>query len=100
MRKVRHNHGYVGVRAPQAVDRTLWECSGHWSNYTENVLIISSENRGHAVKPMNCSCHVQTFNQGLKFYHDPSLRLAEFGTYHHNESSDALHRIMRVYGFT
>ncbi|WAJ35851.1 threonine--tRNA ligase [Pseudomonas sp. GOM7] len=100
MRQVQREHGYVEVRTPQVVDRILWERSGHWSNYAENMFTTSSENRDYAVKPMNCPCHVQIFNQGLKSYRDLPLRLAEFGACHRNEPSGALHGIMRVRGFT
>ena len=79
---------------------SLWERSGHWSNYAENMFTTSSESRDYAVKPMNCPCHVQIFNQGLKSYRDLPLRLAEFGACHRNEPSGALHGIMRVRGFT
>jgi len=82
------------------VDRILWERSGHWSNYAENMFTTASENRDFAVKPMNCPCHVQVFNQGLKSYRDLPLRLAEFGACHRNEPSGALHGILRVRGFT
>ena len=100
MRQVQREHGYVEVRTPQVVDRILWEKSGHWSNYAENMFTTASENRDYAVKPMNCPCHVQIFNQGLKSYRDLPLRMAEFGSCHRNEASGALHGIMRVRGFT
>ena len=100
MRQVQRENGYVEVRTPQVVDRILWERSGHWSNYAENMFTTASENRDYAVKPMNCPCHVQIFNQGLKSYRDLPLRLAEFGACHRNEPSGALHGIMRVRGFT
>ncbi|KXU36158.1 threonine--tRNA ligase [Ventosimonas gracilis] len=100
MRKVQTDHGYVEVRTPQVVDRILWERSGHWSNYAENMFTTASENRDYAVKPMNCPCHVQIFNQGLRSYRDLPLRLAEFGACHRNEPSGALHGLMRVRGFT
>jgi threonyl-tRNA synthetase len=99
MRRVQRENGYVEVRTPQVVDRILWERSGHWSNYAENMFTTASENRDYAVKPMNCPCHVQIFNQGLKSYRDLPLRLAEFGACHRNEPSGALHGIMRVRGF-
>ena len=99
MRQVQRENGYVEVRTPQVVDRILWERSGHWSNYAENMFTTASENRDYAVKPMNCPCHVQIFNQGLKSYRDLPLRLAEFGACHRNEPSGALHGIMRVRGF-
>ena len=100
MRKVQREHGYQEIKTPQVVDRILWERSGHWSNYAENMFTTASENRDFAVKPMNCPCHVQVFNQGLKSYRDLPLRLAEFGACHRNEPSGALHGIMRVRGFT
>ncbi len=100
MRQVQRDNGYVEVRTPQVVDRILWEKSGHWSNYAENMFTTASESRDYAVKPMNCPCHVQIFNQGLKSYRDLPLRLAEFGACHRNEPSGALHGIMRVRGFT
>ncbi|KZX61773.1 threonine--tRNA ligase [Stutzerimonas frequens] len=100
MRQVQRETGYQEVRTPQVVDRILWEKSGHWSNYAENMFTTSSENRDYAVKPMNCPCHVQIFNQGLKSYRDLPLRMAEFGACHRNEPSGALHGIMRVRGFT
>ncbi|MBK3807159.1 threonine--tRNA ligase [Stutzerimonas stutzeri] len=100
MRQVQRENGYLEVRTPQVVDRILWEKSGHWSNYAENMFTTSSENRDYAVKPMNCPCHVQIFNQGLKSYRDLPLRMAEFGACHRNEPSGALHGIMRVRGFT
>jgi len=100
MRKVQTDNGYVEVRTPQVVDRILWERSGHWSNYAENMFTTASENRDYAVKPMNCPCHVQIFNQGLRSYRDLPLRLAEFGACHRNEPSGALHGLMRVRGFT
>ncbi|MDF2445768.1 MAG: threonyl-tRNA synthetase / Ser-tRNA(Thr) hydrolase [Moraxellaceae bacterium] len=100
MRQVQHDNGYVEVRTPQVVDKVLWERSGHWANYAENMFTTASENRDYAVKPMNCPCHVQIFNQGLKSYRDLPLRMAEFGACHRNEPSGALHGIMRVRGFT
>ena len=100
MRQVQREHGYDEIKTPQIVDRVLWEKSGHWTNYAENMFTTSSENRDFAVKPMNCPCHIQVFNQGLKSYRDLPLRLAEFGCCHRNEPSGALHGIMRVRGFT
>ncbi|TNC91327.1 MAG: threonine--tRNA ligase, partial [Thalassolituus sp.] len=85
---------------PQVVDRTLWEKSGHWEHYSDAMFTTESEKRSYAVKPMNCPCHIQVFNQGLKSYRDLPLRLAEFGCCHRNEPSGALHGIMRVRGFT
>lgn len=100
MRKVQHDNGYQEIKTPQVVDLVLWEKSGHAANYAENMFITHSENRTYAVKPMNCPCHVQVFNQGLKSYRDLPLRLAEFGSCHRNEPSGSLHGIMRVRGFT
>ena len=100
MRKVQQDNGYVEVRTPQVVDRVLWERSGHWGNYAENMFTTASESRDYAIKPMNCPCHIQVFNQGLKSYRDLPLRMAEFGSCHRNEPSGALHGIMRVRGFT
>jgi len=100
MRDVLQNNGYVEVSTPQIVDRILWERSGHWLNYASNMFTTSSENRDYAIKPMNCPCHVQIFNQGLKSYRELPLRMAEFGSCHRNELSGALHGIMRVRGFT
>jgi threonyl-tRNA synthetase len=93
-------HGYQEVRTPTIMDRTLWEKSGHWENYHDNMFTTSSENRDYAVKPMNCPGHVQIFNHGLHSYRDLPLRLAEFGSCHRNETSGSLHGLMRVRGFT
>lgn len=93
-------YGYQEVRTPAVMDRALWEKSGHWDNYRDNMFTTSSENRDYAVKPMNCPGHVQIFNSGLHSYRDLPLRLAEFGSCHRNEPSGALHGIMRVRGFT
>ena len=100
MRKVQNDNGYQEIRTPQIVDLILWEKSGHAANYAENMFTTHSESRNYAVKPMNCPCHVQVFNQGLKSYRDLPLRLAEFGSCHRNEPSGSLHGIMRVRGFT
>ena len=100
MRQTQRENGYLEVRTPQVVDRILWEKSGHWGNYAENMFTTQSESREYAIKPMNCPCHVQIFNQGLKSYRELPLRLAEFGSCHRNEPSGALHGIMRVRGFT
>ncbi|MGF2684591.1 threonine--tRNA ligase [Acinetobacter johnsonii] len=100
MRKVQQENGYLEIRTPQVVDFTLWEKSGHAANYADNMFTTHSENRNYAVKPMNCPCHVQVFNQGLKSYRDLPIRLAEFGSCHRNEPSGSLHGIMRVRGFT
>ncbi len=92
-------HGYDEVRTPEVVDRSLWERSGHWDKFRELMFTTSSENRDYAVKPMNCPCHVQIFNQGIKSYRDLPLRLAEFGSCHRNEPSGTLHGLMRVRHF-
>jgi threonyl-tRNA synthetase len=100
MRQKFVEHGYQEVRTPAVMDRTLWEKSGHWENYRDNMFTTASENRDYAVKPMNCPGHVQIFNSGLHSYRELPLRLAEFGSCHRNEPSGALHGIMRVRGFT
>ncbi|HEX5381638.1 MAG TPA: threonine--tRNA ligase [Acinetobacter sp.] len=100
MRKVQQDNGYLEIKTPQIVDFTLWEKSGHAANYADNMFTTHSESRNYAVKPMNCPCHVQVFNQGLKSYRDLPIRLAEFGSCHRNEPSGSLHGIMRVRGFT
>ncbi|HKB59304.1 MAG TPA: threonine--tRNA ligase [Gallionellaceae bacterium] len=100
MRRKFIEHGYQEVRTPTMMDRVLWEKSGHWENYHENMFTTASENRDYAVKPMNCPGHVQIFNHGLHSYRDLPLRLAEFGSCHRNEPSGALHGLMRVRGFT
>ncbi len=100
MRQLQQDNGYNEVKTPQIVDRSLWEKSGHWGNYAENMFTTASESRDYAIKPMNCPCHVQIFNQGLKSYRDLPLRMAEFGSCHRNEPSGSLHGIMRVRGFT
>ncbi len=100
MRAKFREHGYQEVRTPSIMDRSLWEKSGHWDNYRDNMFTTSSENRDYAVKPMNCPGHVQIFNHGLHSYRDLPLRLAEFGSCHRNESSGSLHGLMRVRGFT
>lgn len=92
--------GYFEVKTPILVDRSLWEKSGHWEKFRENMFTSESEEKALAIKPMNCPCHVQIFNQGLKSYRDLPLRMAEFGMCHRNEPSGALHGIMRVRGFT
>ncbi len=97
---------YREIRTPQVVDRVLWERSGHWEAYRENMFIVevdeegAKEKRINALKPMNCPCHVQIYNQGLKSYRDLPLRLAEFGSCHRYESSGSMHGLMRVRGFT
>ncbi|WP_276680313.1 threonine--tRNA ligase [Thalassolituus oleivorans] len=100
MRKVQNDAGYLEIKTPQVVDRVLWEKSGHWEHYSDAMFVTESEKRTYAVKPMNCPCHIQVFNQGLKSYRDLPMRLAEFGSCHRNEPSGALHGIMRVRGFT
>ncbi|MDP2029458.1 MAG: threonine--tRNA ligase [Thiobacillus sp.] len=100
MRQKFVEYGYQEVRTPAVMDRSLWEKSGHWENYRDNMFTTSSENRDYAVKPMNCPGHVQIFNSGLHSYRDLPLRLAEFGSCQRNEPSGALHGIMRVRGFT
>jgi len=106
MRRQQHAGGYVEVNTPQVVDRRLWEASGHWEKYQENMFIVevdedhAREKAINALKPMNCPCHVQIFNQGLKSYRDLPLRMAEFGSCNRYEPSGALHGIMRVRGFT
>ena len=93
-------NAYEEVRTPQVVGRVLWEKSGHWEKFGDEMFTTQSENRDYAIKPMNCPCHVQIFNQGLKSYRDLPLRMAEFGSCHRNEPSGALHGLMRVRGFT
>ncbi|MBU2967391.1 threonine--tRNA ligase [Amphritea sp. 2_MG-2023] len=99
MRTKQRQHSYNEIKTPQVVERTLWEKSGHWDKFSEEMFTTHSENRDFAIKPMNCPCHVQVFNQGLRSYRDLPLRLAEFGCCHRNEPSGALHGIMRVRGF-
>jgi threonyl-tRNA synthetase len=106
MRRRLDRAGYREIKTPQVVDRKLWEASGHWDKYRENMFITeideehANEKRTNALKPMNCPCHVQIFNQGLKSYRDLPLRLAEFGSCHRYEAHGALHGLMRVRGFT
>ena len=100
MRRVYQDNGYLEVKCPQIVDRTLWEKTGHWQNYRENMFTTESEKRDYAIKPMNCPGHIQVFNTGLRSYRDLPLRYGEFGSCHRNEPSGALHGIMRVRGFT
>ncbi|MFY0618044.1 threonine--tRNA ligase [Shimia sp.] len=106
MRRMQNKDGYQEVNTPQVVDRKLWEASGHWDKYQENMFIVevdeehAREKAINALKPMNCPCHVQVFNQGLKSYRDLPLRIAEFGSCNRYEPSGALHGIMRVRGFT
>ncbi|MGR8953139.1 MAG: threonine--tRNA ligase, partial [Gammaproteobacteria bacterium] len=96
--KLRVN-GYGEVRTPQIVDRSLWEKSGHWDKFSAGMFTTHSENRDYAIKPMNCPCHIQIYNQGLKSYRDLPIRLAEFGSCHRNEPSGTLHGLMRVRNF-
>ncbi|HSF92232.1 MAG TPA: threonine--tRNA ligase, partial [Paracoccaceae bacterium] len=106
MRRQQERGGYVEVNTPQVVDRKLWEASGHWEKYQENMFVVevdeehAREKSINALKPMNCPCHVQVYNQGLKSYRDLPLRMAEFGSCNRYEPSGALHGIMRVRGFT
>ncbi|MDQ3259840.1 MAG: threonine--tRNA ligase, partial [Pseudomonadota bacterium] len=100
MRKIYHDNGYQEVKCPQIIDRSLWEKSGHWDNFKENMFTTASENRDYAVKPMNCPGHIQVFNSDLRSYRDLPLRYGEFGSCHRNEPSGALHGIMRVRAFT
>ncbi len=106
MRRRLTEAGYKEIKTPQVVDRKLWEASGHWDKYRENMYITeideehANEKRTNALKPMNCPCHVQVFNQGIKSYRDLPLRLAEFGSCHRYEAHGALHGLMRVRGFT
>ncbi|MBR0128778.1 MAG: threonine--tRNA ligase, partial [Neisseriaceae bacterium] len=99
MRRELNAAGYKEVKTPTIMDRTLWEKSGHWENYQENMFTTQSEKRDYAVKPMNCPGHVQIFNKALRSYRELPLRLAEFGSCHRNEPSGALHGLMRVRGF-
>ena len=99
MRQVFYDNDYKEVRTPQIIDKTLWEKSGHWEKFADNMFTTSSENREYAIKPMNCPAHIQIYNQGLKSYRDLPLRLAEFGSCHRNEPSGTLHGIMRVRNF-
>lgn len=100
MRRQQRRHGYREIKTPQVVAMTLWEQSGHADKFGEDMFRLRAEERDYAVKPMNCPCHVQVFNQGLRSYRDLPLRLAEFGSCHRNEPSGSLHGIMRVRGFT
>ncbi|HVJ63279.1 MAG TPA: threonine--tRNA ligase [Tahibacter sp.] len=100
IRKVYRDSGYQEVRCPQILDQTLWQKTGHWENYRENMFTTASENRDYALKPMNCPGHVQIFNHGLHSYKELPIRYGEFGACHRNEPSGALHGIMRVRGFT
>jgi threonyl-tRNA synthetase len=99
MRQVYKDSGYQEVRCPQILDKSLWEKTGHWQNYRENMFLTSSENRDYAIKPMNCPGHVLIYNHGLHSYRELPLRYGEFGSCHRNEPSGALHGLMRVRGF-
>ncbi len=99
IRQLLREHGYQEIHTPQIVDRSLWERSGHWEKFRSDMFTTASENRDYAVKPMNCPCHIQIFNQGLKSYRDLPFRLAEFGSCHRNEPSGTLHGLMRVRSF-
>ncbi len=96
MRNRLKDYGYQEIRTPQVVDRVLWEQSGHWQNFREEMFITETENRHYAIKPMNCPCHVQVFNQGIKSYRDLPIRFSEFGNCHRCEPSGSLHGLMRV----
>ncbi len=100
LRQMFKDYDYQEIKTPAVLDKSLWESSGHWENYHENMFTTASENRDYAVKPMNCPGHVQVFNNNLHSYRDLPLRLAEFGSCHRNEPSGALHGLMRVRGFT
>ena len=100
MRRVYRDNGYMEVRGPQILDKSIWEKTGHWENYRDNMFTTSSENREYAVKPMNCPGHIQIYNKGVRSYRDLPYRLGEFGACHRNEPSGALHGLMRVRGFT
>ena len=100
MRRVYQDNGYLEIRCPQILDRALWERSGHWENYKDNMFMTESEKHDFAVKPMNCPGHVQVFNKGVRSYRELPLRYGEFGACHRNEPSGALHGILRVRGFT
>jgi threonyl-tRNA synthetase len=99
IRRTLRMHGYQEVHTPQLVDRSLWEKSGHWEKFGDDMFTTLSENREYAIKPMNCPCHIQIYNQGLKSYRDLPLRMAEFGSCHRNEASGTVHGLMRVRNF-
>ena len=99
MRDAQALNGYQEIKTPSIVSKSLWEKSGHWDKFRENMFTVESESHDFAVKPMNCPCHIQVFNQGLKSYRDLPLRLAEFGSCHRNEASGTLQGLMRVRGF-
>ena len=100
IREILIKNEYLEIKTPLAVDKSLWEKSGHWEKFRDDMFTTASENRTYAIKPMNCPCHVQVFNQGLKSYKDLPLKLAEFGSCHRNEPSGSLHGLMRVRNFT
>lgn len=100
MRRIYQDNGYLEVKTPQVIDRTLWKKSGHWAKYRANMFTTESENRYYALKPMNCPGHIQIFNADLRSYRDLPMRLGEFGQCHRNEPSGSLHGMMRVRGFT
>ena len=100
MRQVYQDNGYLEVKGPQVIDKTLWEKTGHWDKYRDNMFTTESEKRDYALKPMNCPGHILIFKQGIKSYRDLPLRYGEFGQCHRNEPSGGLHGIMRVRGFT
>jgi threonyl-tRNA synthetase len=100
MRRVYRENGYQEVKGPQILDKSLWEATGHWDKYRENMFTTESEKREYALKPMNCPGHILIYKQGIKSYRDLPLRLGEFGQCHRNEPSGGLHGIMRVRGFT
>ncbi|PCJ32147.1 MAG: threonine--tRNA ligase [Gammaproteobacteria bacterium] len=100
IRDVLKKNDYQEVRTPQVVDRSLWEKSGHWDKFGDMIFTTETDHRDYAIKPMNCPCHVQIYNQGLKSYRDLPLRMAEFGSCHRNEPSGTLHGLMRLRGFT
>lgn len=99
MQKICKENNYLEVKTPQIIDRSLWEKSGHWDKFGDNMFVTNSENRSYAIKPMNCPAHIQIYNQKLNSYRDLPLRLAEFGSCHRNEPSGTLHGIMRVRNF-
>jgi threonyl-tRNA synthetase len=99
MRRVYRENGYREVRGPQILDRSLWEKTGHWENFKENMFTTSSENRDYAIKPMNCPGHILIYNKGVRSYRELPLRYGEFGSCHRNEPSGSLHGLMRVRGF-
>ncbi|MDQ6988902.1 MAG: threonine--tRNA ligase [Mariprofundaceae bacterium] len=99
IRQVMQDHGYQEIKTPQVVDKKLWEKSGHWEKFRDDMFTTSTDNRDYAIKPMNCPCHVQVYNQALHSYRDLPLRLAEFGSCHRNEPSGTLHGLMRLRNF-